>query len=63
MIYSDSRGQSEELHFIKEKQTKQNKKTCNHSTAEQERAENRIGEEEKMTNIQNKAAWRPPWTT
>lgn len=38
MIYSVSRGQSEELHFIKEK-----RKTCNHSTAEQERAENRIG--------------------
>lgn len=30
MIYSDSRGQSEELHFIQEK-----RKTCKHSTAEQ----------------------------
>jgi len=38
MIYSDSRGQSEELHFIIEK-----RKMCNHSTAEQERAGNRLG--------------------
>ncbi len=32
MIYPDSRGQSEELHFIQEKW-----KTCMHSTAEQNR--------------------------
>lgn len=63
MIYSDSRGQSEELHFIKEK-----RKMCNHSTAEQERAGNRLGEawvekKEKKIYIRNKAAWWPPWTT
>lgn len=43
MIYSDSRGQSEELQFIKEK-----RKTCKHSTAEQ-----RMGEKKEKHTKQS----------
>lgn len=48
MIYSGSRGQSEELHFIKEK-----RKMCNHSTAEQERAGGGLRKKEKKYTKQS----------
>lgn len=54
MIYSDSRGQSEELHFIKEKQTKQNKKRATIAQLSRKEPRTESGKKKKWQTYETK---------